>query len=128
MSTRAGVRITDGRSSIHYYKHSDGYPEGMMPQLELFLSWVKEGKIRDNAPQSAGWLLIIGALEYNTIPACQLEKSDFKSEYGDIRTIAAPKDWKCGSFEPTDNVNNHGDLEYVYTIDLKKKKITYKKV
>ena len=129
MSTRAGIIIKDKYSQSHYYRHSDGYPEGTMPALEKFLSWVKQGKIRDNTSQSAGWLIIIGALEYNTIPLCEFEKdTPYSKGYGKIETIQSPSDWKAGAFEPTSNINRHRDLEYIYIIDLISKTISYKEV
>lgn len=123
MSTRANVIIKSNNERLFFYKHSDGYPDGMLPQLNLFLKWVKEKKIRDNVQQAAGWLIIIGALEYNTIPFCEFDKPSYSGNigYGKIDTIKDPKDWKCGSFEPTTGI--HGDIDYLYIIDLSKKTI-----
>ena len=62
---------------------------------------------------------MIGALEYGTIPK---HKSEEKEQYGrtstevDFESIEAPEDWKVGAFEPT--TGQHGDIEYLYTIDL----------
>lgn len=66
MSTRANIIITDGQDKLFFYRHSDGYPSGTLPTLNLFLEWVKVGKIRDNVQQAAGWLILIGANEYKT--------------------------------------------------------------
>lgn len=118
MSTRANVIIKDGNDKLFFYKHSDGYPDGMLEQLNLFIKWVKEKKIRDNVQQAAGWLIIIGALEYNTIPSCDFDEPNYLGGigYGKIDTIQEPKDWKCGSFEPTTCI--HSDIDYLYIIDL----------
>jgi len=132
MSTRAGIIIKDKYNSIHFYRHSDGYPEGTMPTLNIFLKWLKDGIIRDDAMQSAGWLVVIGAMEYSTIPKHVTTETVSKwnpakiDRDTDIDTIEPPTDWKVGSYEPTTNVNNHGDLEYIYTIDLNKKTISYR--
>lgn len=100
MSTRANVIVTDiFGDKLYFYRHSDGYPEGTMPTLELFLDKVKSGDIRDNASQSAGHLILIG-----------------HEEYGSKKT-----GWKVGSYEPTTQI--HGDVEYVYTVDVSKKTI-----
>ena len=64
MSTRASIIIKDEDEKLIFYRHSDGYPTGTMPTLNKFLELVKSGKIRDNVGQSAGWLIILGALEY----------------------------------------------------------------
>ena len=132
MSTRAGIIIKDSYSEVHFYRHSDGYPKGTMPTLNIFLKWLKDGVIRNDAMQSAGWLVIIGAMEYNTIPsvAKSLEPSfgGRMVEECDLDTLDEPTDWKVGSYEPTNNVKNHGDLEYIYTIDLNKQTITVKEL
>jgi hypothetical protein len=99
MSTRANIIITDGEDKLYFYRHSDGYPEGTMPTLEKFLAMVKNGQIRDNTCQSAGWLIMIGYDEYK--------------EY--------QPDWKVGAYEPTTGI--HGDIEYLYVVDLVKKNI-----
>jgi hypothetical protein len=117
MSTRAGITVKDANDSLHFYRHCDGYPDHMLPTLNILLDWVKAGKIRDNVGQASGWLVIIGALEYGTIPHI---KGD------DLTTLLPPKDWKAGAFEPTTNVADHGDLDYIYTIDLIAQTITYK--
>ena len=66
MSTRANIIIKDSwGNELFFYRHSDGYPDGTLPTLEKFVKWVKEGRIRDHAGQAAGWLIIIGADEYN---------------------------------------------------------------
>lgn len=124
MSTRAGIKVTDGNSTLHFYKHSDGYPEGTLPLLNRFLDLVKSEKIRDNTGQAAGWLILLGAEEYQaeeyTVTPTQLETGNMPRE------IPAYLTWKCGSIEPTTNVEDHGDLEYIYTIDINNKTIEHK--
>jgi hypothetical protein len=117
MSTRAGIIIKKGSESLHFYRHCDGYPQGTLPSLNVFLDWLKADVIRQNLQQAAGWLIIIGALEYGTIP--QIKGND-------LTTITPPKDWKSSAYEPTTNVDHHGDLEYIYTIDIVAKTITEK--
>ena len=102
MSTRANIVLTDGHDKLFFYRHSDGYPEGAMPTLEKFLAWVISGKIRDNVGQAAGWLIMLGNSEYNV-------------------GVTPDTDWKVGSMEPTAGI--HGDVEYIYTIDLVEKTI-----
>jgi len=104
MSTRANIIIQDNYDKLYFYRHSDGYPDGTLPTLNQFLEKVKSGEIRNNTSQAAGWLIVIGHEEYK--------------EY--------QPDWKVGAYEPTTGI--HGDVEYIYTIDLEKKEITYKKV
>lgn len=105
MSTRANIIIKDEWDKLYFYRHSDGYPEVTLPSLNQFLDMVKEGKIRDNASQSAGWLIIIGHEEYRQV------REDYPEH----------TEWKVGAYEPTTNL--HGDIEHLYVIDLEKKTI-----
>lgn len=115
MSTRANIVVKSGREKLIFYRHSDGYPEGTMPLLNDFLEKVKSGKIRDNVGQAAGWLILLGHKEMS------LQAENFKKEFPNFKTNY---DWKVGSIEPTTCI--HDDIEYLYTIDLDKKKITVK--
>jgi len=125
MSTRANIIIKDEHEKLFFYRHSDGYPEGTMPTLELFLKWVKEGKIRNNVNQCSGWLILIGAMEYATIPKHTVNEDAWPGgrvhKTGDEKSIEDPDNWRCGAYEPTMGI--HGDVEYVYVIDLKAKEI-----
>ena len=95
MSTRANIVLKDTHGEqLWFYRHSDGYPAGTMPTLKKFIQLVLDGKIRDNASQAGGWLVIIGHEEYKK----------YRS------------DWKVGAYEPT--TGKHGDIEYLYTISL----------
>jgi hypothetical protein len=123
MSTRANIIIKDSYSKLFFYRHSDGYPEGTMPLLNKFVGWIKNKTIRNNIQQSAGWLIILGALEYNTIPKCEFDAPSYPGStgYGKIETIEDPTDWKCGAIEPTTAI--HGDIDYLYIIDVDNKTI-----
>ena len=96
MSTRANVIIRDAHDQLIFYRHSDGYPEGVAPSLAKFLARIQTGRLRDNVSQSAGWLILIGAEEYGH--------------------RSAGMEWKVGAYEPTTSI--HGDIEYLYEIDL----------
>ena len=112
MSTRANIKMVEGKSTLWFYRHSDGYPEGAMPLLEKFMDLIKEGKIRNNISQSSGWLIMLGAEEYGQ----DLEKM----RKGEDKYSG----WKVGSIEPT--TGQHGDIEFLYTIDLVKETIKVK--
>ena len=113
MGTRAQIIIKDSCEEVWFYRHSDGYPEGTLPTLEKFLDWVKSGRIRDNASQAAGWLVIIGHNEYQISDEPDAEDKI----YG----------WKVSAYEPCSN-QLHSDIDYLYTIDLEAKTITVKEV
>lgn len=112
MSTRANVVVKDEYGHLIFYRHSDGYPGGTLPSLNQFLDLVKSGKIRDNLAQSAGWLILIGADEYG-------------ADLSSLVSSRAYDGWKVGAYEPTDSI--HGDIEYLYEIDLTTKEISVHK-
>lgn len=128
MSTRTNVIIESKKynEKLYFYRHSDGYPEGTLPTLQIFMDWLKRDIIRDNVPQSAGWLIMLGAIEYNTFPEYKLEKPLWEGHkpYGDIQSIQEPKDWKIGAYEPTTGM--HGDIAYLYIINLDNKTLICK--
>ena len=126
MSTRAMVIIKDQYRSLYFYRHSDGYPSGTLPTLEKFLNYVKEGKIRDNVSQAAGWLILIGAEEYDKYWDNSFSEGVAKQKTKSKEEVLNPiKDWKCGAYEPCSS-NDTSFIDYVYTIDLCKKIIEVK--
>ena len=116
MSTRANIKLIDDSDDVlWFYRHSDGYPEGALPTLTKLMNFVKEGKIRADVGQAGGWLIMFGAKEY---------EKDFD---GTIHDISIPGDdkisgWKVGSIEPT--IAQHGDIDYLYVVDLHNKTVT----
>lgn len=131
MSTRADVILketykdsfgTNHTEELMFYRHSDGYPEGVMPTLEKLSDWIKRKKVRNNLSQVAGWLVLLGAMEYNTIPYFEVEDGYLR----DMDTIKDPKDWKVGAYEPCTMLS--GDGEYIYTVDVVTGGITYEEV
>lgn len=120
MSTRANVIIKDKHGQLIFYRHSDGYPEGVLPTLNKFMDWVKTGKIRDNVSQAAGWLIMVGAQEYDTIYVSLGDRRQ-KTTLTEPNAEDRMSGWKVGSYEPTTSI--HGDIEYLYTLDLAAKTI-----
>lgn len=127
MSTRANIIIKDQYDKLYFYRHSDGYPEGTLLTLNKFLDMVKSGVIRNNVGQSAGWLVIIGAIEYQTVNPDYFPEShkiSYKRNSAIVDVMLknfSIQDWKVGAYEPTTGI--HGDIEYLYVIDLDKKEI-----
>ncbi len=124
MSTRCNIIIKDKYDELIFYRHSDGYPEGAMPLLETFLRHVKEGTIRDNVGQAGGWLILLGAAEYQTVSP-EWFKDHGKDKYGNYRKdfdALAVSTWQAGAIGPTTAI--HGDIEFLYVIDLDTKEIT----
>lgn len=127
MSTRANIIIEEDNEKLYFYRHSDGYPEGAMPLIVKFLEGMRSGKIRDNIGQAAGWLILLGAIEYNQMPEFELEEHEnlINHRYGDVASVKFSEDnfsgWKVGAIEPTTGL--HGDIEYKYVIDVKTKNV-----
>ena len=117
MSTRANIIIRDESDELIFYRHSDGYPQGTLPSLNQFLDLIKRGQVRDNTGQAAGWLILLGADEYGV-----------SIREGEIvpSALGAGMQWKVGAYEPTTDL--HGDIEFVYVIDLEAKTIRHQKV
>ncbi len=122
MSTRANVIIKDEHTTLYFYRHSDGYPDCTGADLKEFVQDYKSGALRLDAMQSAGWLIVRGHFEYKSqepegMPDRQPDRTgprpDIKDRYSG---------WKVGAYEPTTEI--HGDVEYVYTIDLVAQKLT----
>ena len=105
MSTRANIKLVDGKETLWFYRHSDGYPKVALELLTTFMGQVAKGEFRDNLSQAGGWLVVLGHHEY-ALDRC--------SAYDGMR-------WKVGSIEPT--TGKHGDIEYLYRCDLAKKEI-----
>ena len=108
MSTRCNVIIKDRVQELIFYRHYDGDPESVLPSLEKFIGWAKEGRIRDNARQASGWLIRLGASEYETP---EEPRGDHISG------------WKVGAYEPTAEID--GDINFLYVVDVYEKTIQY---
>jgi hypothetical protein len=97
MSTRCNLVVRYGREdSLIFYRYCDGYPAGVARTLGEFVGRVRLDRIRRNVEQACGWLIVLGREEY-------LPHSD--------------PGWNVGTWEPS--VALHGDIEYLYEIDLR---------
>lgn len=116
MSTRAQIFVTDNDSiqqehpqGILLYRHSDGGPDDVKVTLGEFINMVKNGKIRDNCEQAAGWLIHIGREEF--------------AEYRNDPVVGGSMGWKVGAYEPSCCL--HGDIEYFYIVNVEMKTVQY---
>jgi len=126
MSTRCQIKIVDESQELWFYRHSDGYPSSVMPDLRKLLAWVKEGKLRDNVEQTAGWLVLLGAQEYA-----------YEAVFQRDHTLNIPVDlhrkepeftmtgWKVGAYEPCPCRDFHDDIEFFYVLDLHAKTLSF---
>lgn len=113
MGTRCNIKITDDYGGeLWFYRHSDGYPDCVMTTLEPLMDKLREGLLRDNVGQFGGWLIVIGNKEYNRTRG--------------LPTKRGFSTWKCGAYEPT--TGQHGDIDYLYHIDLSRKSLMFRRV
>jgi len=120
MSTRANIIIEDGYDKLYFYRHSDGYPSGVKESLDRFVDMVRNGSIRNNVVQASGWLILIGAAEYDYNH--DIESNEYGRELNTgIQDLLSKNgkgysDWKVGAYEPTTEI--HGDIDHLYVVNL----------
>lgn len=108
MGTRCNICVTDNTGNeLWFYRHYDGYPQEVIPSLTPLMERLIDGTVRTNVGQFSGWLIVLG--HDQRIPS---------SQYGNGNV---EHDWKVGHYEPTTCM--HGDIAYLYTIDLESKSI-----
>ncbi len=124
MSTRANILIKDRYNrQIWLYRHSDGYPEATMTTLQKFIEWHRSSAISGDPSQVSGWLILLGAIEYQTLPPLRFhgEKTISKDVFKKLLDFE-PEYHKSSAYEPTDGC--HGDIRYLYIIDLDEQSIS----
>ena len=115
MSTRCHVVLCDKMGErIMFYRHCDGYPSGVKKTLDKFCEWKKEDKIREDAMQASGWLVLLGMQEYAGLDS--LKSEDTLLNLGPTEG----RGWKIGAYEPCSRY--YQDAEYVHVIDMNKGK------
>ena len=123
MSTRCQVAIKDHSGELWFYRHSDGYPEGVAKTLDKFCQLIRDNRIRKSLLQSSGWLVILGAIEYQTVDASVFPQSAKRLSERDGAAVDAaicafsPSNWKAGAYEPCEK-SLHGDIDFFYVVDL----------
>ena len=118
MSTRCHIAIYTSKgaakSDNHHallYKHSDGYPEGMLPILEPFLKQFKEVRGMGDTEYLAAWTL--HALMKESLQHSMETRKYLIEQHGGCETI--PENGMQGvGFGICAQM--HGDIEYIYKI------------
>lgn len=129
MSTRMNIIVKDQYTRVNqwnkplwFYRHSDGYPDGALPILRRFMQLIKEGKIRNNTEQASGWLILLGSKEYDKEYKNGKYLKKQKPYPFEPTSCDSGMAWKVGAIEPS--CGRHGDIEYLYVLDLHKLTIT----
>ena len=102
MSTRSLIVIREGRRVYKIYRHSDGYPEGVLSDFKVFFE--RNGK-------NSGYR--ISDPEYFLANFIFYAKLCFMAAFGDSTT----RPWE-GGYGVCGEGCKHGDLEYIYEIDV----------
>ena len=103
MSTRCNIVVRDGDKELWFYRHSDGYPESVLPDLEPLMEKLRDCTLRDNLSQFCGWLIVKGHEDFHKRHPGWAEE-------------------KVGNYEPTTGV--HCVVQFVYELDLREKTLT----
>lgn len=128
MSTRCNVIIKDDYDKIFFVRYCDGDPIGVLPSLKKFMLWIQNGNIRNNAIQAAGWLILIGAKEYENVyvGGGNWKKKETITEPYEINNktegLLSNYGWQCGAYDIVPALTKN--IEYIYTLDLIDLKIT----
>lgn len=106
MGTRCNIHFNHGDETVaNIYRHWDGYPEAVLPDLQRFFQDVKaqtnDTRFGDAEYLSAKFLV------WSAAEACKATKHS---------EAKAPLAFT--GFSPC--VADHGDIEYVYTVDCDK--------
>ena len=130
MGTRSVVAITDdGEDPVFLYRHMDGYPEGVQPTLDQFCVWIREGVMRHNKTQSAGWLVVLGyreELEHrkemasSELPLSEGGRSERHEDLlalQEFRPTRTGRGWKVGAYEPCTVADIGTDVEWLHVIN-----------
>ena len=123
MSTRCHIQVKEASGKIYpvmIYKHSDGYPEGVLPFLKSFASRFFHDR-GDDAEYCVAQILRHWAIEDNTEMEARIKqakeeakKTGDKNPYIPTNYVRHFTGWGvCLQSEP------HGDIEHVYTVNLK---------
>jgi len=120
MSTRCQIEFVsgDGKEDRNLtYRHSDGYPDGVIPDLKKFKKWLHSKPLSridsDKEYIAANWIYW-----------CKMKiKEDFEQMNKKLGT--GKKDgegWEKLGYGICPLECFHGDIEYFYTIDVRKAK------
>jgi len=83
MSTRSIIRFVQGKNSVTIYRHSDGYPSGVLPDMERFLKWNgwRSADMSYTVVNFLAFFKLENALRYGDKSLkLMLEKPDFNSQ------------------------------------------------
>lgn len=113
MSTRCHIGVYDEKAKLDdfevlLYRHSDGYPSGVLPDIMPFLAWWDKGRGVDDAEYTGARLL---QWLCNSSDGWKREQWDNKDFNAEMEYTGVYGHGICKIF--------HGDIEYFYRVDKK---------
>ena len=113
MSTRSQIKVKG--SEIMIYKHSDGYPEGVMPTLKEIVKTFADK--RGNEPDYALAQIMRAYARRDEEKRQAILADDEQEAWHDIYKEPRMTGWGLDCIQ-------HGDIEYLYEVDLEERTIT----
>lgn len=107
MSTRSQIKLKNSTNNIHIYKHSDGYPEGVLPVLVPFVKdfMAERGYEED---------YILAQIVRRFAVVQHYENLKFREKYPQLKGSSDYEFLGWGL-----DCEKHGDIQYLYEIDEK---------
>lgn len=117
MSTRGQIKVVG--SDVMIYKHSDSYPEGVMPTLKDIVSTFADERGNDPAYALAQIMRAYARRDEEERQAILAD--DEQEGWNSIYEEPHMTGWGLDCVQ-------HGDIEYLYEVDLAERTITIKDI
>jgi len=128
MSTRCQLRFTEKGSDrvAQIYRHSDGYPEGILPDLKHLQELLHATGTQHDASYTAAQFLLADKLrgierlfrsqdgQHEAYPASVIQLLDVEA----WQEISTSPNYLLGHGVENPSCGIHGDEEYIYVIEL----------
>ena len=116
MGTIANVLLLGNEDSqsggVWFCKSCDGMPANVLEELTPLLIWTQQGRIRADASQSAGWLVLIGRQLYQNLGGSL--QFDFPFSPNIVPYEPPARDsWKVGYYEPCPGLCEYANFLYI---------------
>jgi len=109
MGTRANIKIVSGKNVLWLYKHCDGYPSAVVPDIRHLFQTMMEEKNPHYHWMTYGYKIATAFIVYNT----SIEKEwDYRT--GEMIIVGKSELWSDYSID----YDQAGDSKWLYTIEI----------